>query len=68
MLDLVARKARRVERVPRPLIDEALRLMALHPIAEGPLLLGGTLVSAWVIVRICEPVKPLWRWLGLPAV
>ena len=29
MLDLVARKARRVERVPRPLIDEALRLMAL---------------------------------------
>ncbi|MFN5166475.1 MAG: hypothetical protein ACK5JG_14185 [Pseudomonadota bacterium] len=28
-LDLVARKARRVERVPRPLIDEALRLMAL---------------------------------------
>ena len=29
MLDLLARKARRVERVPRPLIDEALRLMAL---------------------------------------
>ena len=29
MLDLVARKARRVERVPQPLIDEALRLMAL---------------------------------------
>lgn len=29
MLDLVARKARRVERVPRHLIDEALRLMAL---------------------------------------
>ena len=29
MLDLVTRKARRVERVPRPLIDEALRLMAL---------------------------------------
>ena len=29
MLDRVARKARRVERVPRPLIDEALRLMAL---------------------------------------
>lgn len=29
MLDLVARKARRVEHVPRPLIDEPLRLMAL---------------------------------------
>jgi len=29
MLDLVTRKARRVERVPRPLIDEASRLMAL---------------------------------------
>jgi len=29
MLDLVTRKARRVERVPRPLIGEALRLMAL---------------------------------------
>ena len=29
MLDLVARKARRVERVPRHLIDEALRQMAL---------------------------------------
>ena len=29
MLDLVARKARRVESVPRPLIDEALRLKAL---------------------------------------
>jgi hypothetical protein len=29
MLDLVARKARRVDRVPRHLIDEALRLMAL---------------------------------------
>ena len=28
-LDLVARKARRVERLPPPFIDEALRLMAL---------------------------------------
>ena len=46
----------------------ALRPLALHPFAEGPLLLGGTLVSAWAIVRICEPVKPLRRWLGLPAV
>jgi hypothetical protein len=29
MLNLVARKARRIGRVPRRLIDEALRLMAL---------------------------------------
>jgi len=29
MLDLVARKAHRVDRVPRHLIDEALRQMAL---------------------------------------
>jgi glucan biosynthesis protein C len=45
-----------------------LRPLALHPIAEGPLLLGGTLASAGAIDHICEPVKPLRRWLGLPAV
>ena len=44
-----------------------LRPLALHPIAEGPLLLGGTLAGAWALVRICETVKPLRRWVGLPA-
>lgn len=50
------------------LLAVALRPLVLHPFAEGPLLLGGTLASAWALIRICEPVKPLRRWLGLPAV
>jgi hypothetical protein len=49
------------------LLAVALRPLALQPLAEGPLLLGGTLVGAWALVRAFEPVKPLRRWLGLPA-
>jgi len=49
------------------LLAVALRPLALQPLTEWPLLLGGTLVGAWALVRACEPIKPLRRWLGLPA-
>ena len=49
------------------LLAVALKPLSLKPLAEGPLLMGGTLVSAWALVRLCEQIRPLRRWLGLPA-
>ncbi|MEY3287706.1 MAG: hypothetical protein RL500_2436, partial [Pseudomonadota bacterium] len=48
------------------LLAVALRPLALQPPAEGPLLIVGTVSSALALVRLCEAVKPLRPWLGLP--
>ena len=48
------------------LLAVALRPLALQPPAEGPLLIVGTVLSALALVRLCEAVKPLRPWLGLP--
>jgi surface polysaccharide O-acyltransferase-like enzyme len=48
------------------LLAVALRPLALQPAAEGPLLIACTVLGALAIVRLCETVKPLRPWLGLP--
>ena len=48
------------------LLAMALRPLALPPMAEGPLLIVGTVMCALALVRLCETVKPLRPWLGLP--
>ncbi|MFN9281119.1 MAG: acyltransferase family protein [Betaproteobacteria bacterium] len=48
------------------LLAVALRPLALQPVAEGPLLVVGTVFSALALVRVSETVKPLRPWLGLP--
>ncbi len=49
------------------LLAVALRPLALQPIAEGPLLVVGTVTCALALVRICEAIRPLRPWLGLPS-
>lgn len=48
------------------LLAVALRPLALQPMAEGPLLIVGTVISALALVRMCEAITPLRPWLGLP--
>lgn len=48
------------------LLAVALRPLALQPQTEGPLLIVGTVLSALALVRLCEAVKPVRPWLGLP--
>ena len=48
------------------LLAVALRPLALQPAIEGPLMIFGTVLSALALVRLCETVKPLRPWLGVP--
>jgi glucan biosynthesis protein C len=48
------------------LLAVALRPLALQPLVEGPLMIIGTVLSALALARVCETVKPLRPWLGLP--
>ena len=48
------------------LLAVALRPLALQPPTEGPLLIVGTVMGALALIRLCEAVKPLLPWLGLP--
>jgi hypothetical protein len=48
------------------LLAVALRPLALKPAAEGPLIIACTVLGALAFVRLCETVKPLRPWLGLP--